>query len=219
MLKLYGHAVSGNAYKVKLLLSLLGLQHEEISVNLMKGEHRQPAFLALNPFGQVPVLTDGDIVLADAQAILVYLARQYGVGSAAAWLPLAPLTMAKVMRWLSTAAGEVRQGPEIARLYHLFGSSTINIEQASKQATFILDQLNQHLSERDWLAGNSPQERLRQRAAFPTENHPTIADIAVFPYVALAPDGKISLDPYPHVLAWIERIKQLPGFVGMAGID
>ena len=105
---------------------------------------------------------------------------------------------------------EVRQGPEFARLYHLFGISTINIERANDKAAFILTQLNQHLSQRSWLAGDDGGTSLNSRL--------TIADIAVFPYVALSPDGKISLDSYPNVLAWIDRIKQLPNFVGMAGI-
>jgi len=207
MLKLYGVKVSGNVYKVKLLLSLLGLDYEEVHVDLMKGEHKQPDFLALNPFGQVPVLTDGDLALADAQSILVYLARKYGSSpdgaSNSEWLPLDPLGLAAVTRWLSTAAGEVRQGPETARLHHFFGRPNISIERANERADFILNQLNQHLTRSEWLACG----------------HLTIADIAVFPYIALAPDGNISLDPYPQVLAWIERIKQLPNFVGMPGID
>jgi glutathione S-transferase len=78
MIKLYGHELSGNSYKVKLLLSLLALDYEWIKVDLMVGAHKQPEFLALNPFGQLPVLVDGNTVLSDAQAILVYLARQYG---------------------------------------------------------------------------------------------------------------------------------------------
>ncbi|MEM6451929.1 MAG: glutathione S-transferase [Cyanobacteria bacterium P01_D01_bin.105] len=202
MIKLYGIEVSGNTYKVKLLLSLLGLDYEEIRVNLLKGEHKQPEFLAMNPFGQVPLLTDGDLALPDAQAILVYLARTYGDRPENQWLPDAPLALAEVVRWLSTAAGEVRQGPETARLHHLFGLPNINIERANEKSAFILSQLDQHLATHDWLACG----------------HPTIADIAVFPYVALAPDGKISLDSYPQVLAWIERIKTLPNFVGMPGI-
>ncbi len=200
MIKLYGHELSGNSYKVKLLLGLLGLKSEWIRVDLMKGEHKTPEFLALNPFGQVPVLVDGDVIFADAQGILVYLARQYGNEQ---WLPLDPLANAQVIRWLSITAGEVRQGPESARLYYLFKATTINIERATQKAEFILNQLNQHLSDRDWLEFG----------------HPTIADVAVFPYIALAPDGKIALQPYPHVLAWIERIKKLPGFVGMLGIE
>jgi glutathione S-transferase len=210
MLKLYGYPLSGNSYKVALMLSLLGVEYESVSINVVAGEHRQPEFLMLNPFGQIPVVRDGDILLSDAQAILVYLARQYGGEEAERWLPSDPLAMAQVLRWLSVAAGEVRQGPEFARLYHLFGVSTINIERASDRAAFILAQLNRQLTGRDWLACEGDEGALKNRL--------TIADVAVFPYVALAPDGKIDLDPYPYVLAWIERIKQLPNFVGMAGI-
>ena len=199
MIKLYGHELSGNSYKVRLLLELLNLDYEWVKVDLMKGEHKAPAYLALNPFGQVPLLVDGAVTLADAQAILVYLARQYGGES---WLPTEALPLAQVVRWLSTAAGEVRQGPENARLYHLFGATSINIDRAHEKATHILTQLDQHLSDRPWLEFEQP----------------TIADVAVFPYVALAPDGKIDLTPYPHVLAWIDRVKHLPGFIPMAGI-
>ena len=202
MLKLYGHEVSGNVYKVKLLLSLLKLEYEDVRIDLMKGEHKQPDFLAINPFGQVPVLTDGDLALPDAQSILVYLASQYSDNSDINWFPTDPVSLARVTRWLSTAAGEVRQGPETARLYHLFGLTNISLERTKEKATFILTQLNQHLATNEWLACN----------------HPTIADIAVFPYIALSPDGKISLTPYPKILNWIERIKQLPHYIPMKGI-
>ncbi|MBE9230095.1 glutathione S-transferase [Phormidium sp. LEGE 05292] len=199
MIKLYGHEMSGNSYKVRLFLELLNLEYEWVKVDLMKGEHKSPEYLALNPFGQVPLLVDNDTKLADAQAILVYLARQYGGEE---WLPLDALSLAQVVRWLSTTAGEVRQGPENARLYHLFGATSINIDRAHQKAELILIQLDKHLSTRTWLEF----ERT------------TIADIAVFPYIALAPDGKIDLTPYPNVLAWIDRVKQLPSYTPMAGI-
>ncbi|MDJ0554928.1 MAG: glutathione S-transferase [Microcoleaceae cyanobacterium MO_207.B10] len=199
MIKLYNHEISGNCYKVQLMLSLLGLEYELVRVDLMKGEHRTPEFLQINPFGQIPVLTDGDIALQDAQAILVYLARRYGNED---WLPLDAEPMSRIMRWLSTATGEIRQGPESARLYHLLQVQSINIETATKKSENILKILDQHLAENNWLA----------------LGRPTIADIACFPYVVLAPDGKISLYPYTNVRAWIERIKNLPGFVGMVGI-
>jgi glutathione S-transferase len=200
MIKLYGHELSGNSYKAKLMLSLLGLDYEWIKVDLMTGAHKQPEFLALNPFGQVPLLVDGNFILPDAQAILVYLARQYGTQQ---WLPLEAEPMSRVIRWLSTTAGEIRQGPESARLYHLFKATSINLERANQKAEFILTQLNDRLADREWLE----------------LGHPTIADVAVFPYVALAPNGKISLKPYPHVLDWIDRVKHLPGFVGMLDIE
>ncbi|NJK38104.1 MAG: glutathione S-transferase [Oscillatoriales cyanobacterium RM1_1_9] len=200
MLKLYDHRLSGNCYKVRLLLSFLQLEYESVLVDLLKGEHRSPEFLQINAFGQVPVLTDGEQVIQDAQGILVYLARQFGDET---WLPLAPEPMSRVMRWLSTAAGEIRQGPESARLYHLFKIQTINIEVATQKSENILRIMDDHLTHQDWLG----------------LDHPTIGDVACFPYVALAGDGQISLDSYPQVRGWIERVKQLPNFTGMAGIE
>uniref|UniRef100_B8HSG5 Glutathione S-transferase domain protein n=1 Tax=Cyanothece sp. (strain PCC 7425 / ATCC 29141) TaxID=395961 RepID=B8HSG5_CYAP4 len=199
MIKLYGHELSGNSYKARLFLELLNIDYEWIKVDLSKGEHKSPEYLALNPFGQVPLLVDGETTLADAQAILVYLARQYGGEQ---WLPTEALPLAQVVRWLSTTAGEVRQGPENARLYYLFGTTSINIERAHQKAELILMQLDQHLSDRHWLEFERP----------------TIADVAVFPYIALAPDGKIDLAPYGNVRAWIDRVKQLPGYMPMTGL-
>ncbi|AOY80681.1 MULTISPECIES: glutathione S-transferase [Moorena] len=197
MIKLYDYQLSGNCYKVRLMLSLLGLEHETVWVDLDNGEHKSPEFLELNSFGQVPVLTDGDLVFQDAQAILVYLARRYGSED---WLPLEAEAMSRVMRWLSTTAGEIRQGPEFARLYYKFNVKTVNIEVATQKSATILTLLDNHLSDRAWLE----------------LDHPTIADIACFPYVSLSPDAKISLDAYPNVVSWMERIKQLPGYIAIA---
>jgi glutathione S-transferase len=200
MIKLHGHEISGNSYKARLMLSLLNLEYEWVRVDLMKGEHKSPEYLAMNPFGQVPLLMDGETQLADAQAILVYLARKYGGEQ---WLPIDALPMAQVIRWVSTSVGEVRQGPENARLFYLFGAGTkINIERATEKSAFILNQLDQHLSTRSWLECDRP----------------TIADVAIYPYIALARDGKIELDPYTNVLNWIERVKQLYGYIPMQGI-
>ncbi|MBW4537183.1 MAG: glutathione S-transferase family protein [Pleurocapsa minor HA4230-MV1] len=198
-IKLYDFELSGNCYKVRLLMSLLGLEHELVPVNLPAGEHKSPKFLQLNPLGEVPVLTDGDLVLADSQAILVYLARKYGDQT---WLPNDAESLSRIVRWLSIAAGEIRQGVATARLFYLFNSKGIDIEAVMEKSAIILQQLEQHLTDREWLE----------------LGHPTIADIAVFPYVALAADGKISLKPYPQILAWCDRLKQLPGFISMPGI-
>jgi glutathione S-transferase len=198
MIKLYGYEISGNSYKVKLMLSLLGIQYQWVRVDLSKGEQKSPEFLALNPFGQIPLLVDDDITLADAQAILVYLGRRYGGEE---WLPTDAEALSRVVRWLSTVAGEIRQGIEFARRYYLFNVTSINIDQAHQKSEFILTQINQHLANREWLE----------------LGRPTIADIAVFPYISLAPDAKISLDNYPNILAWIARIQKLPGFVSMGG--
>jgi glutathione S-transferase len=198
MIKLYDFPLSGNCHKVRLLLSFLKLEYEKIPVDLKGGEHKQAPFLQLNPFGQVPVLTDGETVIRDSQAILVYLARQYGGED---WFPVDAALMAKVMQWLSTATREIAVSLAAARVYHLFGSKA-DIETLENQSHALLKVINNHLNGRNWLEGE----------------HPTIADIACFPYIALSGDAKISLTAYPHVIAWVDRIKQLPGYISMPGL-
>lgn len=197
-MKLYSHPLSGNCHKVRLLLSMLKLDHEETVVDLLKGAHKSPDFLALNPLGQVPVLVDGDATLRDSQAILVYLARKHG---GEAWLPTGALELARVVQWLSFAANEVAHGPNMARLHFLLGVP-MDIEAVQERARGVLRLLDQHLASRAWLE----LER------------PTIGDLAVFPYVGLAPEGKVPLDDYHHVTAWIQRIRELPGYVSMPGL-
>ncbi len=198
MIKLYNVELSGNCHKGRLMLSLLGLEHELVPVNLLRGEQKSPQFLKLNPLGQVPVLSDGEVVIRDAQAILVYLARRYGGED---WLPIEAEPMSKVVQWLSTAANEIQHGLAAARLHFLFNAK-IDLELAQQKGHKILQILDEHLQERNWLE----------------LDRPTIADVACFPYVGLAPDGKISLEGYPHVLSWIEQIKQLPRYIGMPGL-
>jgi glutathione S-transferase len=198
MIKLYDFPLSGNCHKVRLLLSFLKLEYEKIPVDLKGGEHKQAPFLQLNPFGQVPVLTDGETVIRDSQAILVYLARQYGGED---WFHVDAALMAKVMQWLSTATREIAVSLAAARVYHLFGSKA-DIETLENQSHALLKVINNHLNGRNWLEGE----------------HPTIADIACFPYIALSGDAKISLTAYPHVIAWVDRIKQLPGYISMPGL-
>ena len=197
-IKLYDFERSGNCYKVRLFISLLDLKSERVSMNLATKEQKTPEFLAMNPLGQVPVLKDGEFILPDSQAILVYLARKYGKH----WLPDDAESLSLIVRWLAISASEVSQGVAAARLFYLFKMKDIDLKSVTEKAIAFLQQLEQHLSDRTWL-------ELEQ---------PTIADLAVFPYVALAPDGKIELQPYPNILAWCDRLKQLPGFISMPGI-
>jgi glutathione S-transferase len=134
MLKLHDFILSGNCYKVRLMLSLLGVKAELVAVDLKHGEQKTPKFLALNLWGQVPVLVDENLVLRDSQAILVYLARHYG---GEAWLPSDPASMALVMQWLSTAALGIQQSLAAARVYHLFGRQ-LDIETATTRAYDVL---------------------------------------------------------------------------------
>lgn len=198
MIKLYDLELSGNAYKVRLMLRLLKLEHERVPVDLFKGEHMAPEFLRRNAFHQVPVIDDGGFVLRDSQAILLYLAAKYGKGQ---WLPADPEGMARVAQWLSTAANELQHGPGKARVIAKLGFPG-DLQGAQDVARSTLKVMDAHLADREWLE----------------LGRPTIADVACFPYTALAPEGNVPLDPYPNVRAWIARVKALDGFVPMQGI-
>jgi glutathione S-transferase len=197
-MKLYDFELSGNAYRVRLLLSLLGLEYERVPVDLRQGEQRQPAFLRLNPRGQVPTLEDGGTVVWDSLAILVYLARKYGGEK---WLPVDAQPMAEVMQWLAVMENEVLFGLAKARVICKFKRPG-NLEEAQLLGRKGLDVMELRLSSHDWLA--------LDRA--------TIADVGCFPYVALAREGEIALDGYPGLRRWIDRIKSLQGFAAMPGI-
>ena len=118
-MKLYYHPLSGHSHRARLFVSLLGIPHELIEVDLKSGAHKKPEFLALNPFGQVPVLDDDGTIVSDSNAILVYLAKKFGKTG---WLPEDPQGAASVQRWLSVAAGEIAYGPAAARLITVFGA-------------------------------------------------------------------------------------------------
>ncbi|KVG89377.1 glutathione S-transferase [Burkholderia ubonensis] len=194
-IRVYSFPLSGHAHRVRLFLSLLGVPFEVVDVDLAAGEQRRPAFLALNPFGQVPVIDDGGVVLSDSNAILVYLAKRYGD---AHWLPDHPAGAAAVQRWLSLAAGPIAAGPAAARLVTVFGAP-LDHEQAKRAAVRLFDVIDAEFAKQPFAAGAQP----------------TIADIAAYTYIAHAPEGGVSLDPYPHVRAWLARVEALPGFVGM----
>lgn len=194
-LKLHDFPLSGHAHRVRLFVSLLGLPCERIAVDLARGAHKQPAFLALNAFGQVPVLEDGTTVIADSNAILVYLARKYG---AEHWLPSEPAAAAAVQRWLSVAAGPLAAGPAAARLITVFGASH-DPETTLARAHALLAIVEAELARSTYLVGDEI----------------TIADVALYTYVAHAPEGNVSLEAYPRIRAWLERIEKQPGFVPM----
>ena len=186
---------SGHAHRVELMLSLLQLPTELILVDLAKGEHKQAPYLAINSFGQVPAIDDDGVVLADSNAILVYLALKYGNGR---WLPTDPVAAARVQRWLSAAAGPIAFGPAAARLVTVFGAQ-LNAEEAITRAHNLLKVMEVELGKTTYLAGSEP----------------TIADVSAYSYIAHAPEGNVSLDDYTNVRAWLARVEALPGFVGM----
>lgn len=194
-LVLYHTPLSGHAHRVQLFLSLLGLPYRLQPVDLRGGENRREPFLSLNPFGQVPVLDDNGTVIADSNAILVYLALRYDDGR---WLPRDAVGAAAVQRWLSVAAGEIAFGPGHARLGMVFGFP-VQIDDARQRAVRLFEVMEPLLAARDYLASTGP----------------TIADIAGYSYIARAEEGGISLAPYAALQRWLRRIEALPGFVPM----
>lgn len=194
---LYGSELSGHAHRVRLLLHMLGLAYRVETTSAE--ERRMPAFLALNPLGQIPVLQDGRAVISDSGAILVYLALAYDPERV--WLPADPLLAAQVQRWLSIAAGEVRFGPATARAIAQWGAPG-DPAQAAAISRRLLGFVEGHLKDQQWLAAA----------------HPTIADLANYSYLAHAPEGGVALRGFPAVRAWIERVQCLPHFTPMPAL-
>jgi glutathione S-transferase len=195
MIMLYDSPLSGNCHKVRMALGMLGLL-----CTLAPGDaaaRATLAFGAINPLRQVPVLNDEGFVLRDSQAILAYLAAKHRFGD---WDGDTPAERGEIGQWLSIAANEIANGPATLRLAKLFGV-LINEANATAVTTRIMPVIEAHLSTRDWLVGGRT----------------TVADLALSPYLALAPDGGIDLTAYPHIGAWVARIARLPGFVAMPG--
>lgn len=192
--RIHRHPLSGHSHRVELFAKLGGINHELIDVDLLAGEHKNEPFLSLNPAGQVPVIKDGETVIADSNAILVYFARKY----APDWLPTDPVREAEVQKFLSLAAGDIAHGPAAARLITVFGAP-LDAERAKDVAKSAFDRLETHLNGRDWLVGDDP----------------SIADVAIYSYVAHAPEGNVPLDDYPNIRTLLSRIEALPGFVPM----
>jgi glutathione S-transferase len=189
-IRLHGVPLSGHVHKVELFLRLLGLPFDYVEA---PAEARQSeAFGRLNPLRQIPVLEDGDLVLADSNAILVYLAKRYDPQGP--WLPEDPATAAQVQRWLSISAGEIRFGPAAARALYVFGRPG-DPSEAQAIAARLLVFMDAHLAGRAWLAADTV----------------TLADIACYPYLARTPEGHVALEPYANVRAWIDRVEALPG--------
>ena len=193
---LHRHPLSGHSHRVEVFLSILGLEANIVDVDLAAGAHKQPGFLEKNRFGQVPVLEDAAVTLADSNAILVYLATKYD--ESRHWLPVDAVKAADVQRFLSIAAGKIAYGPANARLVNVFGAG-LDHQLAIDTAHSVLAVIDAELEGNNWLV---------------TEN-PTIADIANYTYIAHAPEGDVSLENYPNIQAWLKRVEKIPGFVPM----
>lgn len=193
-LRIHSFPLSGHAHRVVLFANLAGINHEVIDVDLANGAHKEADFLAMNPAGQVPVIEDGENVISDSNAILVYLARKY----APSFLPTDAVKEAEVQKFLTLAAGEQAFGPAASRLINVF-NAPLDMEFCQGVAEKFLSKIESHMDGREFLVGNEP----------------TIADVAIYSYTAHAPEGGVSLDPYPNVRRLLNNIASLPNFVGM----
>jgi glutathione S-transferase len=193
-LKLHRHPLSGHSHRAQLALSLMGLPHELIEVDLMKGAHKSPEFVKLSPFGQVPVLDDDGTIVFDSNAILVYLATKYDADRR--WLPRDPKGQADVQAWLSVSAGQIAYGPAAARLITVFGAK-LNADDVIGRSHGLLKVMDAQLATRSFLVGNEA----------------TLADMAGYSYISAAPEGNVDLAGYARVRAWLARVEALPGFV------
>ena len=206
MIRLYDYELSGNCYKVRLLLGFLGLEWETRRIDFHPGrEHKSAWFLGINPLGQVPVIEDGNFRLRDAQAILVYLAAKYD--ESGEWHPTGDAkTLGEIAMWLAFADC-ITGTASLARLHDGLAYE-LDVDRARAGAQELFRVLDEHLwfqeqEGLDWLCG---------------PGHPTIADIACFPYVALSEEGGISRMPYPAIRRWTDRVKRVPGFIPMSGV-
>ena len=203
MPKLYDYVLSGSCYKVRLLAALLGVKYATQTVDFYPGrEHKSPQMLALNPLGQLPVFEDDGLLLRDAQAILCHLANRYDpTGN---WLPR-DQRFGQVMMWLGFAGGEL-MAISAARMVLMLGYPG-DIKTLRAKGRMAMRVIEDHLADRQ-LAG----------AIWTVGDTPTIADIALFPYVMLSHDAGIGHEDYPAINLWQRRVRRLPGFVGMPGI-
>lgn len=197
MYRLYDYLPSGNSYKPRLLLSLLGIDYERIDADIMKGATRTPEFLARNPNGRIPTLElDNGQFLWESNAILYYLARM-----GTPYMPRDPLPAAQVMQWMFFEQYSHEPFIAVAR-FILMHTDEDHPRRAELEAKMIggyaaLDVMEKHLADRDYFVGDSM----------------TIADIALYAYTHVAGEGNFDLTPYAHVRAWLARVADRPGHI------
>ncbi|MDH3647473.1 MAG: glutathione S-transferase family protein [Gammaproteobacteria bacterium] len=197
MYRLYDYLPSGNSYKPRLLLSLLGIEYERIDVNIMKGETRTPEFLAKNPNGRIPALEleDGEF-LWESNAILYFLAS-----TGTPYLPAEPRLAANVMQWMFFEQYSHEPFIAVARFILMHTDENhprrAELKDKMKGGYAALDVMEKHLHNRDYFVGD----------------HVSIADIALYAYTHVADQGGFDLAPYPAVRSWLARVSDRPGHI------
>lgn len=193
-IRIHSFPLSGHAHRVRLFASVAGIAYDVVPVDIPAGENKKTPFLALNPLGLVPVIEDGDIVIHDSISILVYLARKY----APSFIPQDVQQEAEMHRFLALSAGEISYGPGAARLINVF-NAPLDPAFAKATAEKVLAKLEAHLIGREFLVAGKI----------------SLADFAIYSYVAHAPEGDVSLEPYSNVRRWLVNIEALKGYIPM----
>ena len=206
MLKLYDYELSGNCFKIRWFLNILGIEYESVAVEFYPSkEHKSAWFKEINPLGQLPVIDDNGFRLWDAQAILVYIATKYD--SSGNWYPSHDASQTgEIAQWLSFA-DSLTATIASARLTTTFFFD-FDLEKCQTDGHKLLRILDEHL----WFQEQQQLEWICRGS------HPSLAEIACFPYVALSEEGGISRQEYAAVRRWTDRVKRIPGFIGMPGI-
>ena len=195
MLRLYDSRLSGNAWKVRILLTQLGIPFERVTLDLARGAAAEPAFRAKSRFARVPVLEleDGR-TLVESAAILLYLAE------GTALLPDDRYLRAEVTSWLTFEQADLLRALALPRFYNMRGIADqmkSRIADFQEGAYLALAKLDDWLATHDWLV----------------DNRYTVADIGMFGYVAMAPQGGYDMARFPPIGAWLARVKAQPGWV------
>ncbi|MGI2259835.1 glutathione S-transferase family protein [Shewanella sp. GXUN23E] len=199
-MKIYGDVSSGNCYKLKLVCALLGIEHEWVNINALKGEHKTPEYLAINPNGKIPAMQlDDGRCLSESNAMLNFLAHDSPL------LPTDAFELAKVAQWQSFEQYSHEPYIAVARFiqFYLGLPDERRAEYEAKHAPgyHALDVMEQQLKRTPYLCGE----------------YFTTADISLYAYTHVAHEGGFDLTAYPAIQAWLERVRALPGYVDMQG--
>ncbi|NVJ50906.1 MAG: glutathione S-transferase family protein [Gammaproteobacteria bacterium] len=197
MIKVYGMSLSGNCYKLKLLLELLAQPYQWVEVDILSGAAKSKEFLTLNPNGKVPLLSIDERHLPESNAGLFYLAQN------TSWFPTDHWQQAQVMQWLFFEQYSHEPAIAVARFIKTFlpadNPRQNELPELITKGNKALQVMEQHLQTRKWFVAESP----------------SIADIALFAYTHVASDGGFDLNPFPAIKRWLSQVKQLPHFVPM----
>ena len=198
MLNVYGDTMSGNCYKVKLLLELLNVSYDWVHIDIVKRESRTPDFLAKNPNGRIPVLEiNPGVFLPESNAILHYLADSTD------YLPQDKLCHARVLQWMFFEQYSHEPFIATSRYWIKFLKQEEQyqeeLEKKRGPGYAALDVMEQHLKFEPYFVGR----------------HCTIADIALYAYTHVAHEGGFSLSNYLAIREWLKRVEAQSGYVPM----